>query len=215
MSPDPVAWRSTRVSDVGGGLMDFGQYPRRLNLGCGFDRQVGYLNIDINGFHDPDLVADVRDLSVLPSGYYEEILAIDVLEHIGRTEVKGTLAEWNRLLVEGGILTIRVPDLVGLLSLFFDRHYRTLEKQEELVQCCFGTQAYQGDFHLSGFTPTILRNYLESAGFSVVRMRNRDVWLIEAVARKGEGPAYGGPDHSLTDLLHRASIRARLMFGNR
>lgn len=195
--------------------MDYGRYPRRLNLGCGFEKRAGYLNIDLNSFHDPDLVADIRDLSMLPSGYYEEVRAIDVLEHVGRTEVKVTLAEWNRLLVEGGILTIRVPDLVGLLSLFFDRHYRTVEKQEELIQCCFGTQAYQGDFHLSGFTHALLRNYLESAGFSIVSMRSKDVWLIDAVAKKGGGPKYDEPGNALKARLRSASIRAKLMFGNR
>src|SRR4051794_39295293 len=50
-------------------------HPRRLNLGAGFDKRPGYLNVDLNDFHAPDLVGDVRSLPELPTGLYEEIIA--------------------------------------------------------------------------------------------------------------------------------------------
>ena len=39
----------------------------RVNLGCGYDKRPGYLNVDLHGFHDPDLVGDVRSLPELPT----------------------------------------------------------------------------------------------------------------------------------------------------
>ena len=55
---------------------DWRAYPDRLNLGCGFDRREGYTNVDFQEFHHPDLHADVRDLGMLPSDHYREIIAI-------------------------------------------------------------------------------------------------------------------------------------------
>ena len=48
--------------------------PTKLNLGCGFDKRPGYLNVDFQAFHSPDLVADIRNLDTLPSDTFEEIL---------------------------------------------------------------------------------------------------------------------------------------------
>lgn len=162
----------------------FKRFPRKLNLGCGFDVREGYLNIDPNGFHGPDLIADVRDLEMLPSGYYEEIIAEEVLEHIPRKETKRTLLEWNRLLRTNGMLKIRVPNLIGLVSLFAREEYQTIGKQEELVQRLFGTQNYEGDSHCTVFTEMLLRYYLNRTGFLIADMSVRDEWLFDVVARK-------------------------------
>jgi predicted SAM-dependent methyltransferase len=166
--------------------MDFDpdRYPRRINLGCGFDRRPGYLNIDFQQFHEPDLVADVRNLAMLPSAGYDEIVAQDVLEHLPRADALRTLKEWARLLRPGGVLLLRLPDLVGLLGLFVGRPGR--EDQEELVQCLFGTQAYDGDFHQNGFTEVLLRHYLHEAGFAAVHFEHMDEWLFEVTATRGE-----------------------------
>ena len=72
--------------------------PKKLNVGCGFDIRPGFLNVDAAAFHDPDLVADVTDLRMLPDGYFEEIVAQDVLEHFERSKTSTALTEWSRLL---------------------------------------------------------------------------------------------------------------------
>ena len=115
------------------------KYPRKLNLGCGFDIRPGYLNVDFQEFHHPDLVADIRKLEMLPSEFYEEVLAQDCLEHFPRCDTKPALAEWSRLLKPGGVLKLRVPNLLGLLELFTWESKQTIDDQETLVQCLFGT----------------------------------------------------------------------------
>src|ERR1700733_3692290 len=124
------------------GSSDPAAVPDRLNLGCGFDHREGYLNVDINDFHHPDLVADVTDLHMLPDSSCQEIVAQDVLEHLPRTATIPALQEWNRLLDDGGLLRLRVPSVLDLAELLRAAEDQTIERQELLVQCLFGTQAY-------------------------------------------------------------------------
>jgi hypothetical protein len=161
---------------------DAARFPRKLNLGCGPDRREGYLNVDLNAFYKPDLVCDVRELTMLPSGHYVEIIAQDLLEHLPRMATASSLREWNRLLEIGGRLQLRVPSLEGLMELF--RKNQSFSKQRELLQCLFGTQAYNGDFHLTSFTRVLLEGYLVRTGFNLERLTVRDEWLFDADARK-------------------------------
>ena len=52
----------------------------------------------------------------------------------------------------------------------------------------FGTQAYDGDFHLSGYTELLLCDELFRAGFGDVEMELRDGWLWEVGATAGGSP---------------------------
>ena len=159
-------------------------FPDRLNLGCGYDIRAGYLNVDVNDFHSPDLVADVTNLHMLPAGRYREILAQDVLEHLPRTATVDVLREWNRLLTVGGTVHLRVPSVLDLSLLLRAPENQSVEMQEKLIQCLFGTQAYSEDTHLTTFTEPLLRHYLDEAGFAVVTWALRDQWLFEVAAEK-------------------------------
>ncbi|MDY0106844.1 MAG: hypothetical protein RBS27_09245, partial [Giesbergeria sp.] len=92
---------------------DFAKLPDRLNLGCGFDKKPGYVNVDFSVMHHPDVVADVLKLDFLPKNHYSEILAQDILEHLPRTSTTRALLHWASLLKNDGVLTIRVPDILG------------------------------------------------------------------------------------------------------
>jgi hypothetical protein len=157
---------------------------RKLNLGCGFDIRKGYLNVDVNDFHKPDLVGDITSLPMLAPDYYEEIVAQDVLEHIPRAKTRVALREWARLLATGGVLKLRVPNLLGLLNLFRAADKQAIAEQRNLVQCLYGTQAYGGDFHLSGYTPRLLAAELAECGLMSVNMSEKDHWLLDVVASK-------------------------------
>jgi hypothetical protein len=163
-------------------------WPPRLNLGCGWDKRPGYLNIDFGDWHEPDLLADVRDLSMLPSGHYEEIVAQDVLEHLKRDDAPAALARWASLLKDGGKLILRVPNLIGLAWTFTWK--QTIENQQELVQCLYGTQAYDGDFHQNGYTELLLRHELRNVGLGQAEFEPYHEWLFDVVATKAppEGP---------------------------
>lgn len=158
--------------------------PTRLNLGCGFDIRAGYLNVDLHARHNPDLVADVGDLSMLPGGYFDEIVAQDILEHLERHRTVPVLAGWARLLKPGGIVHIRVPSLFDLFEMLASPAQREIEKTEEVIHLMYGTQAYTGDYHLAGFTARLLGEYLSRAGLLVCKATLYYSWLHDISARK-------------------------------
>jgi predicted SAM-dependent methyltransferase len=159
-------------------------WPRKLNLGCGWDHRPGYVNVDFLAAHRPNLVADIRKLGFLPARYYDEIVAQDVLEHVPRTSTGPILAHWNRLLRPGGTLVLRVPNILAIARLLERNEYRDPAQQELLIQFLYGTQAYTGDFHLTSFTEILLRHYLQGAGFKVTSLRPFEVWLFDVTATK-------------------------------
>ncbi len=167
--------------------------PKQLNLGCGFDHRDGYLNVDFEPAHNPDVVADVRVLDGLADGTFTEILAQDVLEHLTRDDAEPALRRWNELLTVGGTLTIRTTDIIGLCGML--SHHRDPKHQFELLQNLFGTQAYEGDYHLNGFTESSLRSLLHTTGFEVTSMTRFDGWLLDCEAHKPSalGPLDLGP----------------------
>jgi len=160
------------------------QFEKRINLGCGHDYKEGYINIDFNSSHKVDIVSDVTWLKPLEDKTAIEIIAQDVLEHISRDQCQTALREWNRIMMIDGKLTIRVPSLIHLLNLFNRRDFQPFEKQETLIQNLFGTQHYNGDFHLNGFTKITLKSHLERAGFKVIEIKTVDEWMLEATSIK-------------------------------
>ncbi len=82
--------------------------PTRLNLGSGRDRREGCLNVDRMVSAQPDLVWDL-DLHPypLPTGHFEHIYALDVVEHL--LDIPAFMEEAHRLLRAGGLLEITTP----------------------------------------------------------------------------------------------------------
>lgn len=95
--------------------------PRMINLGSGKSFSQDSLNIDINEFWQPDIVADLSasgslDLTYssnrfgdfrFPLGYFERIQANDVLEHV--RDLTTMMKHCLDLLREGGEFSILVP----------------------------------------------------------------------------------------------------------
>lgn len=82
--------------------------PRRLNLGCGKDLQSGYVNADDSDRVGADLVWDPEAGSLpLPSSSFDEVLALDLLEHV--SNILAFFEEAHRLLAPAGELRITTP----------------------------------------------------------------------------------------------------------
>lgn len=153
----------------------------KLNLGCGLDVRDGFVNVDLNAFHRPDIVSDVCRLPIA-DGLFDELLAQDVLEHLPRARCETALKEWNRIARRGAHLTLRVPGLAQLLDSLSNSGDPA--QHDTVVQSLYGTQGYTGDFHLNGFTEAILHRDLDEAGFSLKGIDVQDGWLLHAVAEK-------------------------------
>ncbi len=80
----------------------------KLNLGCGKDIRDGYINVDIDDKHGPDIV---HDLNVFPwpwdDNSIEQIMALDILEHVD--DLVQVMDEMQRVIQSEGVLYIRGP----------------------------------------------------------------------------------------------------------
>lgn len=84
---------------------------KKLNLGCAYNKEPGYINVDLDPTCNPDLCFDLRDTTwPIESGSIDEVLAMHILEHIEGTE--GYLTFWKelyRVCVNGAVVKIEVP----------------------------------------------------------------------------------------------------------
>src|SRR5262245_25684417 len=97
--------------------------PRKINLGSGKDFRPDCLNIDIEDYWSPDIVADVSgdfppggraryatkrfgELEIA-HGTFDEIISNDVLEHV--PDLPRTMTNCLNLLRTGGVFNIVVP----------------------------------------------------------------------------------------------------------
>lgn len=82
--------------------------PRKLNLGCGTDKKVGYINLDWTPLVHPDVA---HDLNAFPYPFednaFDLVEAYHVLEHLDRPFA--VMTELHRILKPGGTLHIKVP----------------------------------------------------------------------------------------------------------
>lgn len=85
----------------------FGLPPYRLNLGCGFDRRDGYINVDQEPTASCDLAFNLEREWPLPDGCASEILARHVVEHI--QDLKHFFRIAYRVMRPGAKMVITVP----------------------------------------------------------------------------------------------------------
>lgn len=92
----------------------------KLNLGSGYERLPGWDSIDL----DPDTPAtynlDVRDLSGFADDTYDEIRAVDILEHLSYRDTVPALQEWARVLKPGGRMYVQVPAADRMMAAFVE-----------------------------------------------------------------------------------------------
>lgn len=159
-----------------------GDIPARINIGCGHDKKVGYINLDSDPACNPDLLVQDNDLFFLPSQHFAEVYAKDVLEHIPRAFMMDALFDWASLLKAGGELFVQTSWIYGIVDRM--RVEGTFEFIHNWKVCMFGNQAHQGDFHHNGFTEETLGVYLSAVGLQHGGFKIEDGWLISTRAKK-------------------------------
>lgn len=135
----------------------------KLVIGAGNRRVDGFKHHDVQDLEGIDICCEFWDLSkYVQEGECEEIHMTHVLEHFPFAKTHEVLGTINRLLKEGGKLYIEVPNFywhaLGILSNPLNR---------QMVEYAFGGQLNEWDFHYTGFTPEILHEDLDLAGFKV------------------------------------------------
>src|SRR5260221_1748150 len=81
---------------------------RKLNLGCGWHPKPGYINVDYTDVYPADVVHDLDKFPWPFSDNQFELVEMDhVLEHLN--DIRGVVAELERIMAPGGLVIIRVP----------------------------------------------------------------------------------------------------------
>src|SRR4051812_4290835 len=91
-----------------------------VNVGCGPTLVITrtdlfhawrQLRVDIEESVDPDIIADLTDLSPIQSGSVDALWCSHCVEHLYQSQVPGALQEFHRVLRDDGFAVILVPDL--------------------------------------------------------------------------------------------------------
>lgn len=81
----------------------------KLNIGSGYKRYPGFLNVDHDPLVNPDFLTDLENLKLdIPDSSVEYVMAHHVLEHIG-PGFFDLIKELYRVCKDGAIIDIKVP----------------------------------------------------------------------------------------------------------
>ena len=139
----------------------------------------------------PDVFGDGADLSQFSDNTFDEIRASHVLEHISQNRTVQTLKEWNRVLVPGGVARVIVPDTFFCIDKLLNKDDNKewwdgqindkalyieseLKKPFEIEDEAFMHLLFLNGHHLCGFTPDLLKLYMEKAGFKDIERCDKE-----------------------------------------
>lgn len=131
------------------------------------DRQIkGFVHHDVRPLPGIDIVCGLFDLPkhIQPESC-EEIHFTHALEHFPTKETNKVLNLVKSFLRPGGKLYLEVPNFAWHAQLIQDGRDR------DAVYYAFGGQLDEYDFHKTGFTPNILEEELQFAGFKNINIQ--------------------------------------------
>jgi SAM-dependent methyltransferase len=174
-----------------------------VNVGCGprhastlpryFDHWQ-QLRVDVDASVQPDIIADLTDLSPIPDGSADAVWAAHCVEHLYAHQVKIALAEFRRVLRPDGFVCVIVPDLQTIAQyVAADRLHETLYESPagpvspHDIVFGFGVAIAGGRTsmaHRCGFTPGMLQRCFNELPYGEVLLRRRSTeYELAAVAR--------------------------------
>ena len=159
----------------------------RLNLGCGDKILEGYVNVDVANERlgrQPDVVCDIRKLSMFADGSCDEILAVHVVEHFWRWEVQEILAEWFRVLKPDGKMILECPNLITACEEFLrdpDGFSGPGQEGQRTMWVFYGDPRWQDPLmvHRWGYTPRSLAAMMHSIGLRQIKQEPAQFILRE------------------------------------
>lgn len=190
------------------GLLLRDNAPVQLNLGSGFQRLSGWVNVDVFGM-PVDLVWDLRRRLPFPDRSVDAIFCEHVLEHFDLAGALGLLREIKRLLKPDGTARVGVPDLSIYMEDYVSGGAGAIERERpgrptRLLAVAEVTQMHG---HRSAWDGETLSLALRSAGFDRVEIHRSGSSSLhpspDTPARSGEtvyAEAANPITHEMTDL---------------
>jgi predicted SAM-dependent methyltransferase len=125
---------------------------------------------------------DGMELTEVWDDTVEKIYSSHTLEHFEHTKVLQVLTMWREKLIDGGELILNVPNLLWATRRLnqienghnVDGYYTDYEGEHGVLSVFYGSQSHEGEYHKSGYTPTLLRSLLNRAGYKDVKITEQD-----------------------------------------
>ena len=136
-----------------------------IHLGCGDIASPEFINVDVRPAPHVHYVRDVRDLSIFPDNHADLVYASHLLEHIRHNALRKTLWEWRRVLKQGGVLRLSVPDFDKILHIY-ESSARDINSIHGPLM---GSEDHKYNMHYSVFNYRYLADKLREVGFREVR----------------------------------------------
>jgi SAM-dependent methyltransferase len=175
-------------------LVNLGSGPRRLTRLPAMFAEWREFRVDVDPGADPDLVADITDLSAIKSGTVDAVWSAHCIEHLYLHQVRKALEEAHRILADDGFLCLIVPDLQSIASyLVNDRLLDTVYQSAagpvtaHDMMFGFGHDLARGHTHMAhncGFTAGVMLQKLKEVRFAEIVLRRRSNHELAAVACK-------------------------------
>lgn len=130
---------------------------------AGSRHKDGWTTHDIQRLGGIDIVCDIFDLpQFIEDESCDEIEFTHALEHFEPHKTNHVLTILCDMLKIGGELYIEVPNLLWHADEILKN-----PKNRQVVEYMYGGQLNEFDYHYTGFTPEILVEELETAGFTI------------------------------------------------
>jgi protein O-GlcNAc transferase len=192
-----------------------------INVGCGPARVLTrtalfqnwrQLRVDIEESVDPDIIADLTDLSPITTGSADALWSSHCLEHLYLSQVPGALNEFCRVLADGGFAIILVPDIQSVADrIVADKFDETIYTSSmgpvnaHDMFYGFGPAIAEGQTsmaHRCGFTPSILVKTLNNTSFAEYAIRRLSTLELVVIARK----TLGTPENNCESILQALNL---------
>ena len=166
-------------------MQDSNECGVRLNIGCGTNQILGYLNIDMEPRVSPDLVLDVRKELPFPDKHASEILFFHTIEHIEEKYHELILNEFYRVLQPEGILLLSYPEFAKCANNYISNYKGMREFWKNTI---YGLQRYAGDYHVALMDSEDVYQKLQASGFTDIMYReeSKEPWNTVVLAHKGK-----------------------------
>jgi hypothetical protein len=176
---------------------------RFLHVGCGYSRKQqtvpGFqsddwneIRLDTNANVQPDIVASMTDMSMVPDGLVDAVFSSHNIEHLYLEQAGIALTEFHRVLADDGFLLITCPDMQAVAALIAEDHldetaYVSPAGPVTPLDIVYGMQSllvapeyYMA--HRSCFTLRTLITAVRKAGFTecygIRRPEQFDLWVL-------------------------------------
>ena len=137
-----------------------------LHIGCGDINAQGFINLDARPQSHVHIVTDnLFHLTMVPDAAFDFVYMSHVLEHVSHRDLVSTLREMNRILKQGGVLRVSVPDFDDIIYMYQISSNDIAAIEQPLM----GGQDYPFNYHYCVFNEAHLRKMMLKGGFQETR----------------------------------------------